>query len=245
MKKNKIIMGMPVTIEIVDQNVKKEIFNEVFGLLISIDERFSTYKKVSEITLFNEGKISDKYLSKDMKEVLSLSEKTKNETNGFFDIAYNGKIDPSGLVKGWAIYKAAELLHKNGFKNFYVEIAGDIEISGLNKDGKKWAIGIRNPFNKKENIKVVYLSNKGIATSGTYERGNHIYNPKDKKIANEIISLTVIGPNIYEADRFATAAFAMGIDGVNFIENLPGFEGYMIDHNGIATFTSNFEKYVK
>lgn len=243
MKENRTIMGMPVVIEINDPNVTREVFEEVFNYLISIDERFSTYKKNSEITLYNEGKIAKEDLSNDMKKVLELSEETKNKTNGFFDIAYNGKIDPSGLVKGWAIQHASEILRKKGFKNFYVEIAGDIEVAGLNNEGKKWAIGIRNPFNKKENVKVVYLSDRGIATSGTYERGEHIYNPKEKKQATEIASLTVIGPNIYEADRFATACFVMGKEGIYFIEKLPGFEGYMIDHDGIATLTSGFEKY--
>ena len=238
-------MGMPVVVEIVDINATRTIFDEVFNYLISIDERFSTYKKNSEITLFNEGKINERDLSVDMKEVLALSEKTKKETNGFFDILYNDKIDPSGLVKGWAIYNASLILRKYNFKNFYIEIAGDIEVAGLNKEGKKWAIGIRNPFKKEENVKVVYLSDVGIATSGTYERGKHIYNPKEKKPADEIMSMTIIGPNIYEADRFATACFAMGKKGIEFIESLSGFEGYMIDHSGIATFTSNFEKYTK
>jgi thiamine biosynthesis lipoprotein len=146
---------------------------------------------------------------------------------------------------GWAIHNASLILRKKGFKNFYVEIAGDIEVSGLNSEGKKWAIGIRNPFNKKENVKVVYLSDKGIATSGNYERGDHIYNPKERKQATEITSFTVIGPNIYEADRFATACFAMGEKGINFIKNFPDFEGYMIDHNKIATFTSGFNQYLE
>lgn len=236
---------MTATILVVDSKITKEILEEIFSYFVGIDERFSTYKKTSEITLYNEGKIANEDLSDEMKEVLLLSEKTKIETKGFFDVMHDGKIDPSGLVKGWAIYKAGELLRKKGFKNFYVEIAGDIEVAGRNNEGKKWAIGIRNPFNKSENIKVVYLSDRGIATSGTYERGNHIYNPKDNKLANEIASLTVIGPNIYEADRFATAAFAMGVEGINFIESLSGFEAYMIGHDKIATMTSNFESYLK
>lgn len=238
-------MSMPVVIEIVDANITEEVFEEVFDYLVSVDERFSVFKKNSEITLFNEGKILEKDLSAQMKEVFALSEQTKKETNNFFDIKYNGKIDPSGLVKGWTIYNASLILRKKGFKNFYVEIAGDIEAVGLNSEGKKWAIGIRNPFNKEENVKVVYLSDRGIATSGTYENGAHIYNPKEKKSAEEIISLTVIGPNVYEADRFATACFAMGREGIYFLENLQGFEGYMIDHEGIATFTTGFENYCK
>ena len=85
-----------------------------------------------------------------------------------------------------------------------------------------------------------------MATSGTYIRGQHIYNPHNRvQTFDDIVSLTVIGPNIYEADRFATAAFAMGKSGIDFIESLPGFEGYIIDSNGIATMTSGFENYVK
>ena len=136
-------------------------------------------------------------------------------------------------------------MRKKGFKNFYVEIAGDIEVRGHNREGRKWAIGIRNPFNRNENVNVVYLTDVGIATSGTYENGEHIYNPKSGGKATEIQSITIIGPNVYEADCFATASFAMGKNGIHFIEKLDGFEGYMIDHNGIATFTNNFEQYVK
>lgn len=236
-------MGMPVVIEIIDATVSQESLDEVFDYFTLIDERFSTYKTTSEVTLWNEGKITSEQLSDDMKKVLQLSLETKEQTNGFFDIFFNGKCDPSGLVKGWAIHNAADILRKNGFKNFYVEIGGDIEIEGRNDKEEKWSIGIRNPFNREEIIKVVYLSGQGIATSGTAIRGLHIYNPKMKKQAEEILSLTVIGPNIYEADRFATAAFAMGEKGIRFIEDLPGFEGYMINHEGLATYTSGFKKY--
>jgi thiamine biosynthesis lipoprotein len=243
MKETRIIMGMPVVVEIIDAMVSPKSLDEVFDYFTSIDERFSTYKTTSEITLWNEGKITDAQLSDEMKKVLDLSLETKEQTNEFFDIFFNGKCDPSGLVKGWAIHNAADILRKNGFKNFYVEIGGDIEIEGRNDKEGKWSIGIRNPFNREEIIKVVYLSGQGIATSGTAIRGSHIYNPKMKKPAEEIVSLTVIGPNIYEADRFATAAFAMGEKGILFIEDLPEFEGYMINHEGLATYTSGFEKY--
>jgi thiamine biosynthesis lipoprotein len=95
-----------------------------------------------------------------------------------------------------------------------------------------------------EIVKVLAVSNCGVATSGTSIRGPHIYNPKiDGQLVTDVVSLTVIGPNIYEADRFATAAFAMGEEGIRFIERLEGFEGYMIDQRGLATFTSGFARY--
>ena len=74
--------------------------------------------------------------------------------------------------------------------------------------------------------------------------GLHIYNPHDgNEPVSGIVSLTVIGPNIHDADRFATAAFAMGPAGINFIEQLSGYEGYIIDKNKVATMTTGFDKY--
>lgn len=231
---------MPVTIEIIDRGVSLKDINEIFRYFKYIDRKFSTYKENSEITKINRGKI--KTFSSDMKKIFKLSEKTKRQTNGFFDIKKNKQLDPSGIVKGWAIQNAAKLLKKRGLKNFYIEAGGDIQVSGKNKYGKPWKIGIRNPFNTSQIVKIVAVNNKGVATSGTYERGDHIYSPYNNAVY-DIVSLTVIGPNIYEADRFATAAFAMGENGLRFIENLKGFEGYMIDKSGMAKMTSGFEKY--
>ncbi len=104
---------------------------------------------------------------------------------------------------------------------------------------------MRNPFRPDELAYAVRLSGQGIATSGTYRQGEHIYDPRTGQPRADVVSCTVIGPDVYEADRFATAAFAMGTAGLNFIEKLEGFEGYEINRNGLATMTSNFEAYVK
>lgn len=240
------MMGMPITLEISDSFVTEEFFDRVFAYFGYVDKKFSTYKDDSEISLINNNLVKEENYSEDMREVFAISEETKKLTNGYFDIkSKDGKIDPSGLVKGWAIYNAAKLLKEWGFKNFYVEAGGDIQVYGKNSEGQLWRIGIRNPFNQEEIIKVISLTDAGIATSGNYIRGQHIYNPHntDEQIT-EIVSLSVIGHNIYEADRFATAAFAMGRKGISFIESLDGFEGYMIDKNGVATMTSGFNKFV-
>ena len=248
MKETRLLMGMPITVEVVDGKNATDAVNKTFDYFKYVDEKFSPFKKNSDIAKINRGELKDSDYTPDLKEVFILAEKTKEETSGYFDIIdNNGKFNPSGVVKGWAIYNAAELLKKLGFVNFCVEAGGDIQVSGKNDQENVWKIGIKNPFNKKEIIKVVYLGeNQGIATSGTYIRGQHIYNPKNRKEKlEEIVSISVVGPNIYEADRFATAAFAMQKEGINFMEKLQGFEGYMIDRNGIATMTSGFEKYTK
>jgi thiamine biosynthesis lipoprotein len=235
-------MDMPVVVEIADP-VGPEIFDKLFDYFHYVDDTFSTFKETSEITKINKGVLDCSGYSPDMKTILRLAEKMKKETDGYFEIRHRGRVDPSGIVKGWAIHNAAVKIRKAGYNNYYVEAGGDIEVAGNNPQGKTWTIGIRNPFNSQEIVKRVVLRDLGIATSGTYERGKHIYNPKTNKPITEIVSLTVIGPNVCEADCYATAAFAMGSQGIRFIENLHGFEGYMIDTQGIATFTHGFENY--
>jgi thiamine biosynthesis lipoprotein len=233
-------MGMPITVEI--QNSKSKSQNsdieKVFEYFRSIDAKYSPFKDDSEVARLNRGeKVSD-----EMQEILRLAQDLKDQTGGYFDVKRpDGKIDPSGIVKGWAIGNAAKILKGLGYKRFYIDAGGDAEIVGRN-----WSWGIRNPFNVRENIKILKLSNCGIATSGIYERGQHIYDPVGKKNEiTDIVSMTVIGPNVFEADKFSTPAFAMGKRGIEFVEKQKNLEGYMIDRNGIAIMTTGFGKYTK
>jgi len=246
MKDTRLLMGMPVTVEVVDGWVKPGDLDAVYDYFTYVDETFSTYKPASEISRLNQGLLTLEQASPDMQHIFALAEDTRQITGGYFDIRrnHNGTCDPSGIVKGWAIDQAAEQLRQKGFQNFYVDAGGDIQAFGSNAEGEAWRVGIRNPFNQNEIVKVVSLNNCGVATSGTYVRGQHIYNPyQAEQPLTEVLSLTVIGPNIYEADRFATAAFAMGLAGISFIERLTDFEGYMIDSEGLAVLTSGFGFY--
>jgi thiamine biosynthesis lipoprotein len=246
MREERIVMGMPARVELVGAQDKKPL-DAIFELWRDIDERFSTYKDSSEISRINRKEIHEADYSGEMHEIFSLAEKTASETAGFFDIKRpDGDIDPSGIVKGWAIQKAAELARRLGFDSYYLEIGGDIQTSGRDSEGKEWSVGIRNPFNRDEVVKVLYPAGAGVATSGSAIRGRHIYNPHDPSSSlDEIVSITVIGPNIYEADRFATAAFAMGRSGISFIDSLAGFEGYAIDRRGVATMTAGIDTYLQ
>jgi len=245
MQQTRELMGMPITVEVIDRWVAAEAFDEVFGYFEYVDAKFSTYKDDSEISRFNRGEISTKDFSKDMRTIFALAEESQAKTNGYFNILHNGKHDPSGIVKGWAIRNAAGILREKGYADFYVEAGGDIQASGKNGQGEPWRVGIRNPFNLDEIVKVLSISEYAVATSGTYVRGQHIYNPLhgDSEIT-DIVSLTVVGADICEADLYATAAFAMGTNGIQFIEELCEFEGYSIDKNKMATFTSGFQKWV-
>ncbi len=229
-------MGMPVQIEIKDELVVAPEIDNVFDYFRKVDADFSPYKDDSEVAKLNRGE----EINDGMREILKLAAELKKNTKGFFNIKRpDGKIDPSGIVKGLSVANAAQMLKGYGYKHFFVDAGGDAQITGT----FRW--GIKNPFNTHEIVKVLKLTDCGIATSGTYERGKHIYNPLKKTFEIPgIISLTVIGPNVYEADKYATPAFAMGRAGINFIESLPRLEGYLIDIDGMATMTRGFGKYL-
>jgi thiamine biosynthesis lipoprotein len=246
MRQSRSIMGMDVLLEIVAPVADQALYEEIFSFLVSVDERFSTYKETSEVQRINRGEISRDAYSSDMQTIVALAEDTAFATDGYFSMRDpEGRFDPSGIVKGWAIQEASQRLWAAGIESFYLEIAGDIQTSGLSSEGKEWSIGIRNPFAHDEVVQVVYPRGAGVATSGTAARGAHIYNPHvaDGIVTSPYCSLTVIGPNVYEADRFATPAFAMGDKGLTFIEALAGFEAYAIDKERMATMTSGFSAY--
>lgn len=246
MRETRLIMGMPVTLLVLDASASQEHLDAVFADFVAADECFSPYKEDSEICRINRGEIGRASQSPGMREVLALCERTKLETGGYFDIARpDGFLDPCGMVKGWAILNAARQLRRLGFENFYVDAGGDIQASGKNEEGEDWRVGIRNPFDPAEIVKVVTPKGGGVATSGSYIRGQHIYNPHTGVYgSDDIVSLTVIGPDVLEADRYATAAFAMGREGIFFIERMAGLEGYEIDASGMARMTTGLARYL-
>lgn len=234
------MMGMPITVDLGGRAA--DLVGKVFDYFDDVDRRFSTYRPDSEISAINRGDVPVRDWSGQMMDVIRIAEQTRRETAGYFDIHRpDGVLDPSGIVKGWAIRNAAEIVRRADVSDFFIEAGGDIQSSGRNASGRDWSVGIRNPFQANEIVKVVYPRGHGVATSGTYARGQHIYNPRAAHDPiSDIVSLTVIGSDVLEADRFATAAFAMGKDGILFIEQTQGLEGYLIDSNRRATPTSGF-----
>ena len=241
------MMGMQASIALADVAARSQDIAAVFVLLAALDRRFSPFRDDSELCRLNRGEISAGDLSDEMREILALAEKTRRDTNGFFNIRRpDGAHDPSGIVKGWAIRKGAQLLSQLGNENFAIEVGGDIQTSGHNGSGSEWRVGIQNPFAAGQTVKILHVEDGGVATSGNYFQGPHIYNPHAAgESLEDIVSLTVVGPDIFEADRYATAAFAMGRHGIGFIESVPGLDGYEIDSSGMARMTSGLAQYLR
>ena len=246
MRETRIIMGMPISLDVPGERVRQQDMDAVFAGFSAVDAQFSPFKDDSEVSRLNRGEITPNDLTPRMREVFTLCEKTRQETKGYFDIRRpDGTIDPCGMVKGWAIRNAACQLTELGFSDFCVSAGGDIQCRGVNDEGGDWRVGIRNPFSPDEIVKVLIPKGDGVATSGNYIRGDHIYNPHTGRYgSDDVVSLTVIGSDVLEADRYATAAFAMGREGIHFIERVAGLEGYEIDALGTARMTSGLRKYL-
>lgn len=238
-------MGMPISVEVVDAREARALVDSVFAYFAHVDEVFSTYKADSEISRINSGNLSIEATCAEVRDVYEIARQTCRVSGGYFNHQLpNGTIDPSGIVKGWAIQNATTLLKERGCENFCIDAGGDIQTCGLNANNEQWSVGIRHPFQTDKIAKVVYPHGKGVATSGTYLRGEHIYDPfTGVPVVTPFISITIIGPNINDADRFATAAFAMGKRGMHFIEAFPGYEGYAIMHDKQALVTNGFNHY--
>lgn len=241
-KETRMIMGMPVTLMVHDRALSDEQIKKVFAIFTDIDKKYSPYKESSEVSRLAKIPPLKRHYSHELAGILKLAEETKRSTKGYFDVEHNSVFDPSGIVKGWAIQKAADTLSR-WTHDFYIEAGGDIQVSGTNEEGSPWHIGVRNPFERSEHVVTVRLEDAAIATSGTAIRGAHIYDPINNSKLTSVVSISVIAPRIVDADRMATAAFAMGERGIYFIENLPGYEAYMINEQEVATQTTGWEKY--
>ena len=220
--------GMPFTLETTEAG-REQLFDAVFAELRWVDRTFSPFREDSAVSLLDRGLLSEEHAYPLVREVLALCRSYAAETDGYFDAWCGGSLDPCGLVKGWAIARARSLLENAGQRSFYVDGAGDVLVRGTREDGHPWRVGIRHPVRRDRVAHVVAASDLAVATSGTYERGAHITDPHTGRPATELVSLTVVGPDIVAAYVYATAAFAMGREGLGFIDAIPGYEALAID----------------
>ena len=246
MNTTQAVMGMPITVQVAGapEAVAKSVTGQVFAWFRHVDRTFSTYKSGSQISLMNRGKLTAAKAAPEVREVLAACDRMRDRTDGYFDMRRpDGQIDPSGYVKGWSIGRAGELLDAAGLENYCVEAGGDILVQGHNLDGGPWRVGIRNPTRHEEMVKVLHLTRGAVATSGAYERGEHIYDPHSGQAAQGPASVTVVGPDIAWTDVAATAAFAMGRAGADWLARQKGLNCYVIGHDGLASFTPGLRGY--
>jgi thiamine biosynthesis lipoprotein len=222
------VMGTPVRVDVRCGGAGAEAVEAVFAWLRRVDATFSTYDPGSEISRVGRGALPLAAAHPLVREVLDRCEALHAETGGAFDARAAGRaaglsVDPTGLVKGWAVERAAALLEAAGARRFLIDAGGDVVVRG-----GAWRVGIRHPRRRRRLAAVVALDDGAVATSGAYERGPHIVDPRTGRPATAALSVTVLGHDLGTADAYATAAFAMGSRGPAWTAGLDGYEAMTI-----------------
>ncbi|WP_190192748.1 FAD:protein FMN transferase [Streptomyces minutiscleroticus] len=197
------------------------------------DAVFSTYREDSQITRLARGELPVGACDPEVAEVLELCAEAERTSEGWFSSTYAGSVDPTGLVKGWAVERAARLLSGAGAGGVSVNGGGDVQLRGAPDGHRPWRVGVSDPLRPGHLAAVVSAAGAGelaVATSGTAERGAHIVDPRTGRSAvTDLLAVTVIGPRLTWVDAWATAAFAMGSrQALDWLESLPDTEALLI-----------------
>ena len=230
------IVDVDIASSVVSEDGLNQGMQQVIDFCKQVDTNFSTYIDTSWVTRLRTNKVEISSCPPTVQEVWELCLQAKHLTDGAFDPwAVEGSFDPSGLVKGWAADKCADMLVSLGIEHVQVNAAGDLTLRGGFYDGvdKPWSIGVINPDNKKEVVKVFAIIDGAIATSGAYERGAHISDPHTGMIAIGAKSATVVGPDGWLCDAMATAVMVGGTDSAKWFSQaeLHGYQVFAIDRH--------------
>jgi FAD:protein FMN transferase len=225
------IMGTAIGVDLRDPEVPASAVEAAFESLRRADARFSTYQPDSEVCRLSRGELTLAACSLELRQVLALAEQLRADSGGYFEVhghrADRG-LDPSGVVKGWAVEEAAWILDAAGARNYAINAGGDVLVRGEPERGEPWRIGIRHPLQSDAVARVLELRTGAVATSGLYERGDHITDPLTGSAPRDWLSMTVVGPSLTYADAYATAAFAMGRRGLSWVGSHAGYRAYGI-----------------
>jgi thiamine biosynthesis lipoprotein len=235
-------MGMPIVLDLRDE-LDPDAVESMWNALRHADAIFSTYKDDSEISRLNRGELALEDAYPDVREVLALCDELRVITGGYFDAGavMEGGVDPSGLVKGWSVDRAGEVLDEAGAINYSLNAGGDIRLRGRPvPDQPRWRIGIQHPEVRDKIAAVVEGNDLAIATSGMYARGEHVLNPFTGLPPVGVLSVTIVGPELTTADAYATAAFAMGEAGPEWTASLGLYEAMTILADGRVLLTQGF-----
>ena len=235
------VMGMPVSLALrgrhADDRPARDAWTEVVALLHEVDRVFSTYRADSAISRLDRGELTVADCPAVVHEVLELAERARHESGGAFDVRRPGPggrrvLDPSGVVKGWAVERAARSLERLRATDFCLSAGGDMVCRTRLAGSPAWQIGVEDPFDPRRVVAVVPIRDGAIATSGLRHRGTHIVDARTGTTPTRLASVTVVAADLVAADIDATAAFALGHEGLSWLRRRPGRCGLVIRANG-------------
>jgi len=247
--------GTTISIDVPDR-VDPTVLDECFAWFQRVDDLFSTWRDDTEIMRIGRGELAAGHASDEVQIVLELAEQLRLESNGAFDIAAGrgakvpprpglAPLDPSGIVKGWAVERAGEILTAAGASCFFINAGGDVVARGRPGDAPNgWRVGIQHPWERDLVVAVLEVVDRGVATSGLYERGDHVLDPRTGRPATTLASVTVVGPDLAIADAYATAAVVLGPgEGMRWLASRAGYEGMAITDSRAVLLTPGFDRY--
>jgi len=199
-----------------------------------LESIFTVFRPESEISRINNGSLHHLDASSEVIEVLDHCAWLEQVSRGAFSIRRSresAEMNPSGFVKGWAGERVANQLRAQGLQHFYLGIGGDYALTGGMTADEPWRIGIIDPRDASLLVGTVDAVSGAIATSGTAERGKHIWDPRPGAAAASFLSVTVVGPQLMWADAYATTVFVMGEEGLDWIRQFDGYNVLPVREN--------------
>ena len=216
------VMGMPISLAA--SAPCDQAWTQVMDELRWVDEVFSTYKPQSFVSRLSRGEITAADCPVEVSQVLAIGEAARAGSDGAFTMWNLGVLDPSGVVKGWAVERAARFLRDVPGLDFCLSAGGDMVCQ---TSGEPWQIGIENPFDPSKLIATVPVRAGAVATSGTAHRGEHL-----RTVDGGVASVTVIAPSLTWADIDATAAYALGQRAAEWLRGRPGRKALVVWADG-------------
>lgn len=239
------VMGTVVTIDLYGASPTSSadispLLDAARASLQQADEVFSMWKRDSPMSRLRRGEITVEAAPPEVAEVLRLCAAARDLSDGWFDPwVLPGGVDPTGYVKGWAAQRALAALAGPSVTGAIVNAAGDIASFGVLGPSTPFRFGIVNPFAVRELLCVVTGATT-LATSGSYERGRHLIDPRTGSSAPKVASASVTGPDLGVADALATAVAVAGEEGLALAEGVDGYEAMVVGLDGAMRWTAGF-----
>jgi thiamine biosynthesis lipoprotein len=206
-----------MSMDIRDPGDHTALAGRAFDVLRQADATFSTYREESEVSAVNRGELALVDASADVHAVVAIGQALQLRSGGAFRIRNaEGALDLDGVVKGWAADRAAQVLKRDGVREFCLNAGGDVAVGRGPAGAATWNVGVRSPDDPAVMLAVLAVADTAVATSGAYERGPHIVDGRTGAPAGGLLSATVVAEDLTTADVLATAVFALGEPGVEW-----------------------------
>ena len=237
------VMGMPISLALrgrhTDDSWARAAWAAALDVLHDADRVFSTYRDDSWVRRLDRGEVALDDCPPEVAEVLALGEAARVASDGAFDVRRAGPdgrthLDPSGVVKGWAVQRAAAAFGSLDDTDVCLSAGGDMVCRVADPARPDWRVGIEDPRDPRRVLAVVPVRDGAVATSGIAHRGAHVVDARTGRVPDGLASVTVVARDLTWADIDATAAFARGADAADWLR-ARGRTGLVVTSTGEKT----------